>query len=162
MWRGMACCVARLLLALRAHDRARIAGRAMRTVSFSADNCQTLCHSYVAIRAIRKGRAIADDDKRWMIRGVDREIRKAIKDAAKAEGVSVGTWVRRCLVRGLDASADAPATMMDLSEHMRMLGSRLTVLEKSYRALHQEVHVANGRGFANENRARWRRTKRSK
>jgi len=116
-----------------------------------------LCHN----PAIRKGRAIADD-KRWMIRGVDREIRKAIKDAAKVEGVSVGTWVRRCLVRGLDASANAPATMTDLSEHMRMLGSRLTVLEKSYRALHQEVHVANGRSSANENRARWRRTKKSK
>jgi hypothetical protein len=99
-----------------------------------------------------------------MIRGVDREIRNAIKDAAKAEGVSVGTWVRRSLVRGLDASADAPATVMDLSEHMRILGARLAVLEKSHRALHQKVHVANGRAAksTNENRTRWRRTRTSK
>jgi hypothetical protein len=99
-----------------------------------------------------------------MIRGVDREIRKAIKDAAKAEGVSVGTWVRRCLVRGLDASADAPATMMDLSEHIRLLGTRLTLLEKSHRALHQEIHTADmqSANSANENRRRWRRTRTSK
>jgi hypothetical protein len=46
-----------------------------------------------------------------MIRGVDREIRKAIKDAAKTEGVSVGTWVRRSLVRALDPAADGPITV---------------------------------------------------
>jgi hypothetical protein len=99
-----------------------------------------------------------------MIRGVDREIRKAIKDAAKAEGVSVGTWVRRSLVRALDATADGPATVMDLSEHVRVLGARLSVLEKSYRALHQEVHVT-GRltaKSASEKRTRWRRTKKLK
>jgi hypothetical protein len=99
-----------------------------------------------------------------MIRGVDREIRKAVKDAAKAEGVSVGTWVRRSLVRGLDASADGPATVMDLSEHMRVLGARLSLLETSHRALHQKVHVGNGRTAqaASEKRTRWRRTKKSK
>ena len=75
-----------------------------------------VCHN----TAIRKGRVIADD-KRWMIRGVDREMRKAIKDAAKAEGISVGTWVRRSLLRALDAAADGPTTLIDLSEHMRML-----------------------------------------
>ena len=78
-----------------------------------------------------------------MIRGVDREIRKAIKDAAKTEGVSVGTWVRRSLVRALDPTADGPITLIELSEHMRILGARLSVLEKSHRALHQKVHVAD-------------------
>jgi hypothetical protein len=99
-----------------------------------------------------------------MIRGVDREIRKAVKDAAKAEGVSVGAWVRRSMVRGLEASADAPATMMDLSEHMRLLAARLALLEKSHRALYQRVHVADTRTAtsASAKRTRWRRTKTSK
>jgi len=91
-----------------------------------------------------------------MIRGVDREIRNAVKDAAKAEGVGVGTWVRRSLVRALDATADGPATVMDLSEHIRILGARLSVLEKSHRALHQKVHVTDR---LTEKRTRWRRTK---
>ena len=55
-----------------------------------------------------------------MIRGVDRETRKSIKDAARAEGISVGTWVRRCLLRTLKATADGPATLMDLREQMRI------------------------------------------
>src|SRR5262249_62177281 len=97
-----------------------------------------LCHNSTS----RRGRVIADD-KRWMIRGVDREIRKAVKDAAKAEGISVGRWVRRSLVRALDACADGPATVMDLSERVRALGARLSVLEKSHRALHRDVHVAD-------------------
>lgn len=99
-----------------------------------------------------------------MIRGVDREIRKAIKDAAKAEGVSVGTWVRRSLVQALDASADGPATVMDLSERVRALAARLSVLEKSHRALHRELHVADrlAANSASGKRARWRRTKKSK
>src|SRR5258707_14614952 len=97
-----------------------------------------------------------------MIRGVDREIRKAIKDAAKAEGVSVGTWVRRSLVRGLDASADGPATVMELSEHVRMLGARLSVLEKSHRALHQKIHVADRPTAKSASENRWRPTGKSK
>jgi hypothetical protein len=99
-----------------------------------------------------------------MIRAVDREIRKAIKDTAKAEGVSVGTWVRRSLVRALDASADGPASVMDLSERLRAFAARLNVLEKSHRALHRELHVADrlAADSASEKRARWRRTKKSK
>ena|SRR5215468_948034 len=105
-----------------------------------------------------------------MIRGVDREIRKAIKDAAKAEGISVGTWVRRSLVRGLDAGADAPAAVTDLSKHVRLLGARLSLLEKSHRVLHQEIHAAEWppakspvKSPAKSAREiRWRPTKRSK
>jgi hypothetical protein len=78
-----------------------------------------------------------------MIRGVDRKIRKAIKDAAKAEGVSVGTWVRRSLVQALNASVDGPPSTSGLNEHMRMLGARLSVLEKSHRALRRKVQVAD-------------------
>jgi outer membrane murein-binding lipoprotein Lpp len=116
-----------------------------------------LCHN----RALRTGRAIADG-KRWMIRGVDREIRKAVKDAARAEGISVGTWARRSLVRGLDASADGPATVMEPSKQVRLLGARLSLLKKSHRALHRDVHAAD-RPTANSARERrWRPTKKSK
>jgi hypothetical protein len=97
-----------------------------------------------------------------MIRGVDREIRNAVKDAAKVEGVSVGTWVRRSLVQALDATAGGPTTLRDLSEHMRILGARLSVLENSHRALHRKVHVTNRLTDASEKRTRWRPTKKSK
>ncbi|MGE3156997.1 MAG: hypothetical protein AB7E84_04275 [Xanthobacteraceae bacterium] len=99
-----------------------------------------------------------------MIRGVDREIRKSIKDAARAEGISVGTWVRRCLLRALKAPADDPATVMDLHEQMRKFEARLDVIEKSNRALQQKIHVTDTRTrqSASEKRTRWRRTRKSK
>jgi hypothetical protein len=99
-----------------------------------------------------------------MIRGVGRDIRKAVKDAAKTEGVNVGAWVRRSIVRALDATADGPTTVHELSEHVRLLGARLSVLEKSHRALHQQVHAADRLAgtSATEKRTRWRRTKKSK
>lgn len=114
-------------------------------------------------KAIRKGRVIADD-KRWMIRGVDREIRKAIKDAARAEGISVGIWVRRGLLRTLEATANGPATLLDLSEKVGVLEARLSVLEKSHRVLHQRVHAPARpmTSAASEQMTRWRRTKKSK
>jgi hypothetical protein len=112
-------------------------------------------------KAIRKGRVIADD-KRWMIRGVDREIRKAIKDAARAEGISVGTWVRRGLLRTLDATANGPATLLDLSERVGVLEARLSVLEKSHRALHQRVQATDRPTTNGASEQRWRRTKKSK
>src|SRR5262245_14782870 len=99
-----------------------------------------------------------------MIRGVDREIRKAIKDAARAEGISVGTWVRRSLLRGLDATANGPATLIELSERVRILAARLSVLEKSHRALHQTVHISDRltAESAAAQRSKWRHIKRSK
>jgi outer membrane murein-binding lipoprotein Lpp len=97
-----------------------------------------------------------------MIRGVDRDIRKAVKDAAKAEGISVGTWVRRSLVRGLDAGTDAPATVMDLSKHVRLLSARLSLLEKSHRALHREVHAAERPAAKSASEKRWRPTRKSR
>lgn len=99
-----------------------------------------------------------------MIRGVDHRTRKAIKDAAKAEGTSLGTWVRRALLRALDTTADGPATLMDLSERMRVLAARLSVLEKSHRDLHQSVHASEsliGKSEG-EKRNRWPRTRKSK
>ena len=99
-----------------------------------------------------------------MIRGVDREIRKAIKDAAKAEGSSVGTWVRRALLRALDATADGPATVMDVSERLRILSARLSVVEKSHRDLHRKVHATSGlvARSERETRKRWPPTRKSK
>jgi hypothetical protein len=99
-----------------------------------------------------------------MIRGMDPKVRKAVKDAAKAEGTSVGTWVRRALLRALDATADGPATVIDLSERIRILGARLSVLEKSHRELHHKVHAPDdliGKS-ERENRKKWRRTRKSK
>jgi hypothetical protein len=99
-----------------------------------------------------------------MIRGVDRQVRKAVKDAAKTEGVGVGVWVRRALVRALGSTADDTTTVTNLSEHMRILGARLSVLEKSHRDLHKKVHVAGrvaGKS-ASEKRAEWRPTSKSK
>ena len=99
-----------------------------------------------------------------MIRGVDRKVRKAVKDAAKTEGVGVGVWVRRALVRALDSNTDDPAKVVNLTEHMRILGARLSVLEKSHRDLHHEVH-GPGKRIVNpesENRKKWPRTGKSK
>ena len=80
-------------------------------------------------------RVIADDD-RWMIRGVDPAIRKAVKAAAKAEGVSLGRWVRRAFRVALDSAAGAPVTLDRLSKRVRVVEARLDVLEKSHRTLH--------------------------
>jgi hypothetical protein len=66
-----------------------------------------------------------------MIRGVDRKMRKAIKDAARAEGVAVGTWVRRSLLQALDAGADGPLSLSDLNQRLRELGTRLSLLERT-------------------------------
>jgi hypothetical protein len=93
---------------------------------------------------IRKD-SVIPDDKRWMIRGVDRRVRKAIKDAAKAEGTSVGTWVLRALQRSLETAEGAPATVEGLKERMRLVEARMEVLEKSHRRLHQKVQAANHR-----------------
>ena len=113
-------------------------------------------------RTIRKDRVIVDD-KRWMIRGIGREIRKAVKDAAKTEGISVGTWVRRSIVQGLDATANGPTTLVELGKHVRVIAARLSVLEKSHRELHHEVHAADTLTSVSttEKRRKWR-TKKSK
>jgi hypothetical protein len=99
-----------------------------------------------------------------MIRGVGRDIRNAAKDAARKEGVGVGAWVRRSIIRALNATADEPATIVELSEHVRILGARLSVLENSHRVLHQEVHAAGGPAAlsAAKKRTRWRHTRKSK
>jgi hypothetical protein len=99
-----------------------------------------------------------------MIRGVDRQVRKAVKNAAKAEGVGVGVWVRRVLVQALDAPVDGPATAATLSEKIRLLGARLSAVEKSHRNLNQKLHLAGKltTRSVSEKRAEWRRTSKSK
>lgn len=113
--------------------------------------------------AIRKDRVIADD-KRWMIRGVDRQVRKAVKSAAKAEGVGVGVWVRRVLVQALESPGGGPATASNLGDKIRLLGARLSALEKSHRSLNQKLHVPDklATKSVSEKRAEWRRTSKSK
>jgi hypothetical protein len=74
-----------------------------------------------------------------MIRGVDPATRKVVKAAAKAEGMSVGRWVRRALTAALNMAAGGPSTVDALSERVRLLEARLDVLEKSHRTLHHRV-----------------------
>lgn len=98
-----------------------------------------------------------------MIRGVGRDIRNAAKDAARKEGVGVGAWVRRLIIRALNATADESATLAELSEHVRILGARLSVLENLHRALRQEVHAAGPAALSTaKKRMRWRHTRKSK
>jgi hypothetical protein len=99
-----------------------------------------------------------------MIRGVDRKVRKAVKDAAKSEGVGVGVWVRRALVRALDSNTDDPAVVANMTEHLRILGARLSVLEKSHRDLHQKFHTADRltSSVTGDKRTEWRPTSKSK
>ena len=98
-----------------------------------------------------------------MIRGVGRDIRNAAKDAARKEGVGVGAWVRRLIIRALNATADESATLAELSEHVRILGARLSVLENLHRTLHQEVHAAGPAALSTaKKRMRWRHTRKSK
>jgi len=78
-------------------------------------------------------------DDRWMIRGVDPATRAVVKAAAKAEGMSVGRWVRRALATALNAAAGAPSTADAAGERLRLLEARLDVLEKSHRTLHHRV-----------------------
>ena len=99
-----------------------------------------------------------------MIRGVGRDIRNAAKDAARKEGVGVGAWVRRSIIRALNATADEPATVAELSEHVRILGACLSIPENLHRTLHQEVHAADGPAALStaKKRMRWRHTRKSK
>ena len=74
-----------------------------------------------------------------MIRGVDPATRKVVKSAAKAEGMSVGRWVRRALAAALDTSAASSSTADATGERLRLVEARLDVVEKSHRTLHHRV-----------------------
>ena len=67
---------------------------------------------------------------------------QSYQGCSKKRGISVGTWVRRGMVRALDTTRDGPVTVIELSERMRVLEARLTVLEKSHLSLHKRVDVA--------------------
>lgn len=114
----------------------------------------------IPIRGMR-GSAVIIDDDRWMIRGVDSTTRKVVKARAKAEGMSLGRWVRRALQAALDA--DKASTLDGVNERLRVLEARLDVLEQSHRTLHHRVLSTDNRfttsGYKNRNR--WTRTKKS-
>jgi hypothetical protein len=99
-----------------------------------------------------------------MIRGVGRDLRQAVKEAAKTEGIGVGAWVRRSITSALGAMADGPAGLTELSKHVRVLEARLSVLEESYRTLHQAVYLTHRLADQSpaKKRMRWPRTKKSK
>lgn len=83
----------------------------------------------VVMSQLNPGDSMADD-KRWMIRGVDKTLRKAIKETAKAEGVSIGSWVRRALERSLEEDAATPRGR-DVGARLAALESRITALERA-------------------------------
>jgi len=96
-----------------------------------------------------------------MIRGIDSATRKVVKARAKAEGISLGRWVRRALQSALDA--DRASTLDGVNERLHILEARLDVLEQSHRTLHHRVLATDNRfttlGYKNRNR--WTRTKKS-
>jgi hypothetical protein len=98
-----------------------------------------------------------------MIRGVDPATRKVVKARAKAEGMSLGRWVRRALQAALDAGAEDPSIADNLGKRLRLLETRLDVLEQSHRTLHHRVLAGDMRltAPAYKNRNRWTRTKKS-
>lgn len=105
---------------------------------------------------------VADDD-RWMIRGIDLATRRIVKARAKAEGMSLGSWVRRALQSSLESSAGGPSTIDSLNKRLRILEARLDVLEQSHRTLHHRVLTTDNRFVQSQykNRNRWPRAKKS-
>ena len=74
-----------------------------------------------------------------MIRGVDRKVRKAVKAAAKAEGVSLGVWVRRALERSLQTPVNGALPLSQLSRRIRLCEARMEMLEKLHRGLQNKI-----------------------
>jgi hypothetical protein len=76
-----------------------------------------------------------------MIRGIDPSVRDVIKSAAKAEGISIGKWVRRALQRALETAAQdqtdqtrhGPAGADAFGARMRALEARVDALEQAHR-----------------------------
>lgn len=70
---------------------------------------------------------MAEDD-RWMIRGIDKSLQRAVKRRAKIEGQSIGGWVRRALAQALrqDQTADAAG----LAQRLEAMESRLEAMER--------------------------------
>lgn len=67
-------------------------------------------------------------DDRWMLRGVGKDIRKAVKERAAAEGVSIGKWVKKALRLALDQPAEG-AQASDLEERLSRLEARMRRME---------------------------------
>jgi hypothetical protein len=98
-----------------------------------------------------------------MIRGVDRKVRKVVKAAAKAEGISLGVWVRRALERSLQKPASAALPLTQLSRRVRLCEARLEMLEKQQRGPLRKVLAATVRAptTRNGNGKSWPRAKKS-
>jgi len=69
-------------------------------------------------------------DDRWMIRGVDKTLQRAVKRRAKIEGLSIGGWVKRALTTALrDDAGGAP----DVTAWLRRLDAveaRMEAIER--------------------------------
>jgi len=98
-----------------------------------------------------------------MIRGVDRKMREAVKAAAKAEGASLGAWVRRALEQSLAKPADRALPLSQLSRRIRLCEARVEMLEKLHRGLQHKVFTAAIRASKgrNGNGKSWPRAKKS-
>jgi hypothetical protein len=77
-----------------------------------------------------------------MIRGVDRKVRNAVKAAAKAEGVSLGSWVRRAIERSLETPVNGALPLARLNRRIRLCEARMEMLEKLQRGLQRTVLAA--------------------
>lgn len=69
-------------------------------------------------------------DDRWMIRGVDKALQRAVKRRAKIEGLSIGGWVRRALAAALREDAGGAADVTAMYRRLEALESRMEALER--------------------------------
>lgn len=68
------------------------------------------------------------NDDRWMLRGVGKDIRKAVKERAAAEGVSIGNWVKKALRLALEQPIDGRPPP-DVEERLAQLEHRMRRVE---------------------------------
>ena len=69
---------------------------------------------------------MAEDD-RWMIRGVDKALQRAVKRRAKIEGLSIGGWVKRALTAALrEGTPDAAA----MGRRIDAIEARMEAIER--------------------------------
>lgn len=88
-------------------------------------------------------------DDRWMLRGVGKDIRKAVKERAAADGVSIGKWVKKALRSALDQSNDGHSPP-DFEDRLAQMEARLQRLEATLdstdRARHGHRQPAHDEG----------------
>ena len=67
-------------------------------------------------------------DDRWMIRGIDKALQRAVKRRAKIEGQSIGGWVRRVLSAALLENPGQDAA--PLARRLEAVEGRMEAMER--------------------------------